>query len=509
MKKGAFALLLAAIVLFSAVPAGGMAGASALTPPEAQATSRAVHAYSANTGSAGSAAMAQAIARFYGQDRLASVHRDGGATRVPVETNNLAATAARLLRDGEGGAEYRFWRTTMAHDPRIDPLYKVARNVLSAAAGYRIALPQTGAIVFVPCSEVTLPADDIEIASGEEYNLHGTIYTELPLTSVAVAIQHKSSSNKIYPYRKVATFDEAANVTAYSLDNSNNLEGESLSNRVSFSNLLLGRHRITITARVAGMDAVEVYAGDFTISKIRPVLLTPNRFSDNFERTYEFFGRDATQFLFTYTWRKDRSISTAAKWRENNLVESSFRDRVHRTALPYFDHAKSLLDSTYVRVSGNGRDSKVIQLWKLIDTLGTYVPRFQNNERYISHHTLGTTIDVNQYMYPNKDILSNHDLIGAEVRDNLTYNGIMTDEKGQQYYDFTYTGKYSARHRGVATPLLNYLIYELAFFRAGFCWGYYYETACDGMHFTLTDANNYWKHSDKKYGLRKVYEYYN
>ena len=510
IRKRVAALWLAALLLVCCAPASASAALRAASTATGQTVA---------TGA--SAAMAQAVAAFYGDHSATSLRDDADPDKVPVEGNNLAATAARLLRGDENSEEYKFWRTTMAHDPSVDPaiadspytvkpVVKVARNVLSSMAGYSIHLPQSGPIVFVPCGEVTLPADDIEIASGEEYNLHGTIYTELPLESVAVTIQHKSSSNSLYPYKKVATFDKAANVTAYSLDNDNNIEGESLSARVRFSQFLLGRHRITITARVAGMDAVEVYSGDFTISKIRPVQLTPNRFSDNFQQTYEFFGRDAQQFLFTYTWRKDRSISTATKWREASLVEDGFlRDRVHSAALPYFDEVTALLTSGYVRVSGNGRDSKVIQLKKLATTVGTYVPRFQNNERYISHHTLGTCADVNQYIYPNKDILTNHDLIGTDVRDNLVYNGILTDGNGQQYYDFTYTGNYKARTKGVPNTLLNYLLYELAFFRAGFSWGFYYETSCDAMHFTLTDSQHFWKHSDKTYGLRKVFDYYN
>ena len=131
---------------------------------------------------------------------------------------------------------------------------------------------------------------------------------------------------------------------------------------------------------------------------------------------------------------------------------------------------------------------------------------FSPTSAYVSHHTLGTAIDVNDNMYPNYNILTNHDLIGDDVRHHLTYNGIKTDESGQQYYDFTYDGSYSARYKQIPKSLLNYLIYELAFFRAGFQWGYYYETACDGMHFMLTE-NDINRHMHSDIGLRKVYEY--
>ncbi len=109
-------------------------------------------------------------------------------------------------------------------------------------------------------------------------------------------------------------------------------------------------------------------------------------------------------------------------------------------------------------------------------------------------------------MYPNHNVLSNHELIGNDVRYALTYNGILTDKNGQQYYDFTYTGNYKAKYKGVPTTIVNYLLYELAFYRAGFQWGFYYETACDGMHFMLSEKDIN-RHMDSDVGLRKVYEY--
>ena len=109
-------------------------------------------------------------------------------------------------------------------------------------------------------------------------------------------------------------------------------------------------------------------------------------------------------------------------------------------------------------------------------------------------------------MYPNANIPRNHDLIGGEVRNHLTYLGIKTDENGIRYYDFAYDGSYSARYNKVPKTIINYLLYELAFFRAGFEWGFYYETTCDAMHFMLTE-NDITRHMHTDIGLRKVYEY--
>ena len=59
--------------------------------------------------------------------------------------------------------------------------------------------------------------------------------------------------------------------------------------------------------------------------------------------------------------------------------------------------------------------------------------------------------------------------------------------------------------QNVPETVINYLLYELAFYRAGFQWGHYYISTSDGMHFTLTD--NIRISHDGNDGLRKVFEY--
>ena len=74
------------------------------------------------------------------------------------------------------------------------------------------------------------------------------------------------------------------------------------------------------------------------------------------------------------------------------------------------------------------------------------------------------------------------------------------------YYDYTYTGDSLLWvYRNIPETVINYLLYELAFYRAGFQWGHYYVSTSDGMHFTLTD--NIRISHDGNSGLRKVYEY--
>ena len=84
-------------------------------------------------------------------------------------------------------------------------------------------------------------------------------------------------------------------------------------------------------------------------------------------------------------------------------------------------------------------------------------------------------------------------------------NGIV-EVKGKQCYDFTYTGSASKGLKGVPEPLMNYLLYELAFYRAGFSWGLYYPHTCDAMHFSLSELSpSYF--TEGQYALRKVFTY--
>ena len=59
---------------------------------------------------------------------------------------------------------------------------------------------------------------------------------------------------------------------------------------------------------------------------------------------------------------------------------------------------------------------------------------------------------------------------------------------------------------GVPREIQNYLLYELAFYRAGFGWGYYFSHNCDAMHYTLTELDPA-LHEAEGTGLRKVFEY--
>ena len=108
-------------------------------------------------------------------------------------------------------------------------------------------------------------------------------------------------------------------------------------------------------------------------------------------------------------------------------------------------------------------------------------------------------------MEPNKNSDANTALIDDDVKGHLVYNGIL-EENGIPYYDFTYDGAYKLDPNGVPETCVNYLLYELGFFRAGFLWAHYYKSTSDAMHFCLSEFVTY-NHEHKQYGLRKVYEY--
>ncbi len=421
-----------------------------------------------------------------------------------------AANAAKMLRAGADCAAVQYWNTALAHAARQGFLKKATIAMLQVASGTGQLPVGHDGIQYQQCLEVPPLQEGEELQKDLDFNLHGSIYTDSPLISVSANFVPNWDSAAM---KKTVTFDPDANITAYSLENSTlPLEEISLDTLFDISNLRAGRYTFTLTAAtVAQPDPVVLLSVNCSIVDTKRLILTQNKFDDNYYEALRFFGGNTDLFVFHYSLKDSRSIATENDWRNTNIIESSL-GRVHQYALPYFEAANHYLENTYLRVTcvnastGKTTAGKLLLLKDLIEEEAAYVPRFQSNMRYVSHHTLGTAIDVNDGMYPNHNILSNHDLIGGDVRTHLVYNGIKTDSNGQQYYDFTYDGSYTSQYKGVPKTIVNYLLYELAFYRAGFQWGFYYETACDGMHFMLTE-NDVNRHMDSDIGLRKVYEY--
>ncbi len=286
-----------------------------------------------------------------------------------------------------------------------------------------------------------------------------------------------------------------------------------------------GKYEVIITAKTSHSDEIHDLAhSDFTIEKTQYVRLTEEYFSDSYDIALEFFDGDEDKFMFEYIPpTTERSIKTDPAWFREYIVRlPDFMDEslyVHKDAQQNFEEAVYYIDNTYLRVTtpdakifeeemGEEQeamliDTGVIKLANLVQTYdGGYVSRFTSSLKLVSHHAFGTAIDLNASIIPNTYDLANRPILRDDVQDHLNYNGIK-EENGILYYDFTYTGDWTEFYDGVPGTCLNYLLYELAFYRAGFSWGYYYDSVCDPMHYTLTEKELS-LHDD---GLRKIYEY--
>lgn len=445
------------------------------------------------------------------EERLALAGAPGVlATMSDPLTDASAANAAKMLRAGVKSAAVDYWNTAQSHSTPQGQLKKAAVAMLSLSAGTGQVPVGRDGIKFQPCLEVPPLAEGEELQQGLDFNIHGSIFTESPLTGVRATFASLGEGSSV---DVSVSFSPDDAVRDYSICSDElTLEGKALDTLFDISQLRAGRYRFTLSAKtVANPEGITLQSVECKIVDTSRIVLTRNKFDDNYIEANRFFGGVAEKFLFHYSIKDGRGISTENDWRNKYIVESSL-GRVHSDAVPYFETANHYLENTYVCVTivnqrtGNVSEGRVTLLKDLIDKATTYVPRFQSNLEYVSHHTLGTAIDVNDNMYPNFNVLSNHDLVGSEVKHHLVYNGIKTADDGTQYYDFTYDGSYSARYERVPKTIINYLLYELAFFRAGFQWGYYYETACDGMHFMLSE-NDINRHMHSDIGLRKIYTY--
>jgi len=369
---------------------------------------------------------------------------------------------------------------------------------------------QSDTITFIESDEMKLPSLKENLQYGQMFHLCGTIKADSPLKSVTVAITDENSASPTDPYVTTVSFGEADEVEEYLLEDLKNPDAKNnIGDIVLFSSLKPGPHTLTLSASTFSTGPIVLASTEFIVDKSEWLQLISNNFRNNYLEALNFFG-DKKRFLFKYQWADKRNIIIDPEWVEKYIVSMDGLCgktwRVHVDAVSCFREALEYLDSTYVRVRGNGHDSGVIKLSKLVKTSnGTYVPRFVTDRTFISHHAFGTAVDLNANIVPNNDETENRDIIRTEVKNCLKYNGI-NESEGKNYYDFTYSGHWEQYYRDIPTSVLNYLIYELAFYRAGFGWGYYYEHTCDAMHYTLTERDIA-EHSAPATGLRKVYEY--
>ncbi len=363
-----------------------------------------------------------------------------------------------------------------------------------------------GSISFSASASLPLPSLDEDIPRGQPFCFGGTVRSESPILSVTAAVVSSAGT----AISGTVSFPASEGRTSVELvDRTFPAQGDaSLTKKLHFEELPSGSYFFELYVTTTARENVLLKRSEFRVVSSEWIRLISNNLRNNYAYALSFFGsRD--EFMFRYKWADGRQITVEPGWLNAHFssVTSPAGQTwyVHRKAQPYFSRAIGYLSGTYVHVGGT-YESGVIRLWDLVGSFdGILNTRFVTDRTFVSHHSFGTAIDLNASMTPNRNVLENRNLIKTEVRDKLVYNGVR-ERDGVRYYDFTYSGSYSETYRGVPTSIINYLLYELAFFRAGFAWGYYYDHACDGMHFTVSELPAD-LHNSSSRALRKVWDY--
>lgn len=355
-----------------------------------------------------------------------------------------------------------------------------------------------------------LPENGSCLPLGGSHKLGGVVESSDPLTSVSAFVMCDFNEDPYYPYIRTVTFDPSSKVTRYDLNSTDTLEGVSLNSLMKFGELHTGRHRMQLfaanTTRPTEFPVANVW---FDVLDTKWQRIKPDDFNGTYKNVSAFFGGDTKRFLYQYQHVFERYLIADQNW-ENAYITEFMMDEgdpwlIHMDALPFYEQVRNKLYSTFVRVHGTNGDTGVVPLLRCIESYsGSYVSRFTSSKKYISHHAFGTASDINATLSCNENTKANISLIDTEVRDLLDYHGVVI-ENGVTYYDFIYSGSYPTTTSNFPESILNYLLYELAFYPAGFQWGHYYNSSSDAMHFTLAD--NLAGRHDGQRGLRKVFSY--
>lgn len=361
-------------------------------------------------------------------------------------------------------------------------------------------------------TDYPMPKEDSQLLLGQSYKLGGSVQSNYPLLSVSMEITCAYSEDPRYPFIQTVTFDPKSAVYSYPLDDTLTQDGVSLDSLAQFSALGVGIHTLKLYATSVGQPTPELlFQTQFYILSDEWLQIKKTDFSNSsYETTLAFF-QDKDAFLYRYQWVYARYIVADPAWEDENIISFDCLPgqelwQINKLALPYYQAVSYYLNNVHLRVSGTNGDSGILLLRDIIDSYnGSYCSRFTSSEKYISHHAFGTATDLNGGMGVNDNLKENIAIINDEVKNQLVYNGIKS-EGDVSYYDFTYTGNsFIWVFREIPETVINYLLYELAFYRSGFQWGHYYVSTSDAMHFTLTD--NIRISHDGNDGLRKVYEY--
>ena len=364
-----------------------------------------------------------------------------------------------------------------------------------------------GAIAFEPEEGLPLPSEAYPLTEKRSFVFGGTVVSETPLTRVSVTVSDPKGNVLL---SAEGTPDPAEDMaTRFPLwDKTYPFEDESLSARMDFTSLKPGDYVFTLKAANSAAKEVILYTSPFTVTPVSALhTLIPNDLRGTYPAARALLGDDALPF--TYRTGTYRQIQIDNSWVSRNItsVNTPFGGewRVNRAAVAPFEQAIRYMRTTYIHVGGKW-DSGILRLNRLVQSYaGPYIPRQEENSPFLSPHVLGLAVDLNQNIGPNIAAPDNWAVFCREISENLIYNGIQT-KNGYSYYDFTYVGNWGQAYERVPTIVQNYLLYELAFYRAGFFWGVYYDHTCDASHFGLGEYDPS-VHSDSPLALRKVFEY--
>ena len=361
------------------------------------------------------------------------------------------------------------------------------------------------AIRFLPEDSLPLPSEAYALTEGRAFAFGGTVTSDLPLLSVSVTVSDEQGQILLEATDRM---EDTEDVTSFPLwDRTYPFEDTSLSGRADFASLRSGKYTFTLRASNAAGETT-LYTSPFLVEPVTALhTLMPNDLRGTYWAAEAYLGKDALPF--TYRTGTYHQIFIDNAWVGRNIVEinTPFEGtwRVNKAAAASFEQAIYYLRNTYVHVGGKW-DSSILRLSFLVASYnGPYFPRQEEGTPFLSPHVLGLAVDLNRSIGPNEPAPGNWDIFCKEISENLIYNGIR-EKDGRRYYDFTYIGNWGTEHEKVPTVIQNYLLYELAFYRAGFFWGVYYDHTCDASHFGLGEHDPS-IHSDSPLALRKVFEY--
>ncbi|MCE5187724.1 MAG: hypothetical protein LLF75_00845, partial [Eubacteriales bacterium] len=252
-------------------------------------------------------------------------------------TTPSAANAAALLRAGENDPVLDYWDTAQAFASTDYRLKKATVAMLRNALGLGPVPVGRDGVHFQASLENPLIKEGEELQRRLDFNIRGSIYSGSPLTSVTASFESLGSAKGC---TQTVTFDPAANVRAYSLENESlPVEQKALDSLFDISALSAGRYRFTLSATTSTETTpVKLYSAECTIIDSKRLELTQNKFDDNYLEAFKFFGGDLDKFILHFSLKDTRSIATENDWRNTYIVESSL-GRVHSAAVPYFEAA--------------------------------------------------------------------------------------------------------------------------------------------------------------------------